>query len=95
MVNNEDRNVREHYQAVVHNVLAEGQQEDVVAFCSHFEGRYQDIVDMFHEQIVRNQEDVLILRYILQSLNSLAYYARNHGGAFLELCQKREILPQL
>lgn len=44
LVNNESREVREHYQAVIRNILVVGYEEEVIDFCRYFSDRYEDIV---------------------------------------------------
>jgi hypothetical protein len=57
IVRSPNRQVRDHYQAIIHNLLAVGEQEHVEQLCLHFEARYEDILQMFLEELEANEED--------------------------------------
>ena len=76
IIKHHNRLIREHYQAIIHNILAVGTQNHIELLCNNFHDRYEDILQMFQEELENNEDDEEIECLILQSLSSLVYYGR-------------------
>ena len=74
-VRHPNKKIREHYQAIIHNLLAIANQDDTEELCLRFcGGRYEDILHMFMEEIEDNKDDEEALVIIMESLRCLVHY---------------------
>lgn len=67
--------MREAYFSLIENLLAHANKQQIDELSQYFEGEYEDIFDLLGEGL-RDEENPLVLKCLLNSVKSLAYYGQ-------------------